>query len=271
MKNIIFLILAAFVFTACSSKEPVTANNTVNKQQVELQTNNTTEESDLDDEFDDEFTSEEKEELFDPLSGYNRVMTSVNDFMYVYALNPVAKGYAYVIPKPVRVGISNVFDNLMFPMRFTNNLLQLKFQNAGEELGRFVVNSTVGIAGIFDPAKSQLGWEEHDEDFGQTLGHYGVGSGFHIVLPLLGPSNLRDMLSIVPDAYIDPISYTGASDIGYKIPNNSLEAMGLSAGKIVNKTSLRLGQYENIKKDALDLYPFLRDIYEQKRKKEIEE
>ena len=79
------------------------------------------------------------------------------------------------------------------------------------------------------------------------------------------------MISIVPDAYIDPISYTGASDIGYKIPNNGLEAMGLSAGKIVNKTSLRLGQYENIKKDALDLYPFLRDIYEQKRKKEIEE
>lgn len=272
MKNVILLIFTAFLFTGHALAKDVTVNESNNNKQVETKITTTSNESEeFDDEFDDEFSQNETEEIFDPLSGYNRVMTNFNDFVFINAINPVAKGYAYVVPEPARVGISNVFDNLMFPVRFVNNVLQLKFGNATEELGRFVINSTFGIAGLMDPAKTELGWVAHDEDFGQTLGHYGVGSGFHIVLPLLGPSNLRDMVSMVPNGYIDPLSYTGANDIGYKIPHNGLEAMGYTAGKNLNSVSLKLGQYENIKKDALDLYPFLRDIYEQKRDKEIEE
>lgn len=273
MKNVILIVLTAFIFTACSSKEQVAVNDTINNKQVEVKTQNTRAEQndEFSDEFDDEFAQNETEEIFDPLSGYNRVMTSFNDYAFIYVVNPVAKGYAYITPEPVRIGLSNAFDNLMFPVRFVNNVLQLKFANASEELGRFVVNSTFGIAGLMDPAKTELGWVEHDEDFGQTLGHYGVGSGFHVVLPLLGPSNVRDIFSMVPNGYIDPLSFTGASDIGYKIPKNGLEAMGYTAFKNINSVSLKLGQYENIKKDALDLYPFLRDIYEQKRNKDIEE
>ncbi|MGA1932427.1 MlaA family lipoprotein [Arcobacter sp. YIC-464] len=226
---------------------------------------------DFSDEFDSEFKQENKQTVFDPLSGYNRVMTTFNDYAFIYVLNPVAKGYAYILPQDVRVGVSNFFDNLLFPIRFTNNILQLKFENAGVELGRFVVNTIWGLGGVMDPATKELGWKQYDEDFGQTLGHYGVGSGFHIVLPLIGPSNLRDMFSMVPDGYVSPISVTGSSDIGYKIPDTALEALAITGVKTINSVSLKLGQYENIKKDALDLYPFLRDIYEQRRNQQIKE
>lgn len=272
MKNVILIILSAFVFSACSMSNNVLIGDKSQTKEIEkkVEVEAVTSDDEMEDEFDDEF-AEEEPEIFDPLSGYNRVMTSFNDFFFMNVLNPVSKGYAYVLPQDARIGVANFFDNLMFPMRFSNNLLQLKFENATEELGRFLVNSTFGLAGFMDPAKTELGWQQHDEDFGQTLGHYGVGGGFHVVLPLLGPSNLRDMFGLVSDGYLSPLSTTGSSDIGYKIPKNMIEGMAITSVEAVNEVSLRLGQYENLKKDALDLYPFLRDIYNQKRKKDIEE
>lgn len=266
MRNIILLISLVFIFTACSSKNQVnTQENVANK----ITTKSAQKNDEFSDEFDNEFKNEEKE-IFDPLSGYNRVMTSFNDTVYMNVLIPVSKGYASVMPQGVRKGISNFFNNLMFPVRFTNNLLQLKFKNSSEELGRFVVNTVLGL-GFFDPAKTELGWEEHDEDFGQTLGFYGVGEGFHVVLPLLGPSNLRDMLGITADSYVSALSSNEANEIRYKIPNNLVQTIAISSADNINETSLTPGQYENLRKDALDLYPFLRDIYTQSRKKKIEE
>lgn len=218
--------------------------------------------------FSDEFESQ-KIEVYDPLSGYNRVMTSFNDGVYTYVFNPITKGYVKVVPEIARVGFSNFFDNILFPVRFVNNLLQFKFQNSVDELARFLVNSTFGILGFMDPATTELGIEKHKEDFGQTLGYYGVGSGFHIVLPFLGPSNLRDTFGLVGDGYISPINDTSA--LNYKIPNDSTQTIYAGFSKYINDNSLNLGKYENLKKDALDLYPFLRDIYEQKREKEIGE
>lgn len=270
MKNLILVILIAISFTACASKDANVENTAQIQKTVETSQNDSSFD-DFSDEFDNEFKQENKQTVFDPLSGYNRVMTTFNDYAFIYVLNPVAKGYAYVLPQDVRVGVSNFFDNLLFPIRFTNNILQLKFENAGVELGRFVVNTIWGLGGVMDPATKELGWKQYDEDFGQTLGHYGVGSGFHIVLPLIGPSNLRDMFSMVPDGYVSPISVTGSSDIGYKIPDTALEALAITGVKTINSVSLKLGQYENIKKDALDLYPFLRDIYEQRRNQQIKE
>ena len=159
----------------------------------------------------------------------------------------------------------------MFPVRFSNNLLQLKFKNSGEELGRFIVNTTWGVIGFMDPATKELDMKAHKEDFGQTLGFYGVGEGFPIVLPFLGPSNLRDTMGIIPDSYVSVLSTTGSSDLNYKIPNNLLQEVGIKTFDTINSTSLTLGEYESIRKDALDLYPFLRDIYSQARKKQIEE
>ena len=270
MKNIILLISLVFIFTACSSKNQINTQQSVanTMMQESGQTNN-----EFSDEFSDEFANEfknEEKKIFDPLSGYNRVMTSFNDTVYMNVLIPVSKGYASVVPQGIRKGISNFFNNLMFPIRFTNNLLQLKFKNSTEELGRFVVNTVFGL-GFFDPAKTEFGWEKHDEDFGQTLGFYGVGEGFHVVLPLLGPSNLRDIIGLSADSYVSALSSSGSSDIKYKIPNNFGQTIAISSSNNINEISLTPGQYENLRKDALDLYPFLRDIYTQSRQKKIEE
>lgn len=272
MKKLFFILLVIFGFTACSTKSNINTNETVVLKHID-NTKNQVVSNDFDDDFDEEFEEEyaEVEEVFDPLIGYNKVMTTFNDKVFIYALNPTAKGYAYVLPQTVRSGISNFFNNLMFPLRLVNNLLQLKFQNSVEELGRFLINTTFGLAGFMDPAKTELGWKQHDEDFGQTLGFYGVGEGFHIVLPFLGPSNLRDMVGLAADSYISPISNTGASDLQYKIPNNMTQSLGLTAADLVNSTSLRLGLYESLKKDAFDLYPYFRDLYNQRRNTLIKE
>ena len=236
------------------------------------------EDDEIDDGFDDEFENAE-DEIFDQLSAYNSVMTEFNDGFYVFVLDPVARGYEWVMPDLAQSGVKNFFHNLLFPIRFVNNALQLKPINAGEELFRFIINSTVGIFGLWDPAKEWFDLEAHEEDFGQTLGYYGVGGGFHIVLPFLGPSNLRDMFSLYPDMQMDPVYYV--ENRPYNLPKKEGEYLGMSRQavqqsnllilKTVNQESLRIGQYENLKKDAIELYPFLRDVYEQNRAKLIEE
>ena len=231
---------------------------------------NNTDIDSLENEFDTEF-SEDKKEVFDPLSGYNRIITSFNDKVFINILNPISEGYAYILHENIRVGIDNFFENIMFPVRFSNNLLQLKFKNSGEELERFLVNTTWGILGFMDPATKKLDIKAHKEDFGQTLGFYGVGDGFHVVLPFLGPSNLRDIVGITADSYTSPLSTSGDKFTQYKIPNTTMEQIGIKTFDVINSNSLKLGQYESLKKDALDLYPFLRDVYTQARKKQIEE
>ena len=236
------------------------------------------EEEGFDDEFEDEFGAEEKE-VFDPLSGYNRVMTDFNDSLYVWVLDPVARGYRWVLPYAARRGVKNFFHNLLFPLRFVNNALQLKIKNAGEEFLRFSINSTIGILGFWDPAKEWFDLEAHEEDFGQTLGYYGVGGGFHVVLPFLGPSNVRDMFSLYPDMQMDPVNYVENRPYNFPkqegeyqgVSKQTLQEVDLTLLKIINRESLRIGQYANLKKDAIELYPFLRDVYEQNRAKLIKE
>ena len=218
------------------------------------------------DEFDEfaEFevgVEDDSVDIFDPLGGYNRIMTVVNDRLYFWVLKPVARGYGLVLPRPVRLGINNVFANLGYPARFVNNVLQLKIKKSGLETIRFLVNSTVGVAGVWDPALVWLDLPAHREDFGQTLGHYGLGSGFHLVLPLLGPSNLRDSCGTIVDVFLSPTYYIEEVEV----------ALAVSALDEINGVSLRLGEYEALTGDALDLYILLRDVYEQNRNKKIEE
>lgn len=229
------------------------------------------------DDFEDEFGDDETAEIFDPFSGYNRVMTGINDKLYFWILKPVAKGYRWMMPELARRGINNFFKNLYYPVRFVNNVLQLKFKNAGEETLRFATNSTIGVLGLWDPAKVWFGLEAHPEDFGQTLGYWGVGAGPHIVLPFLGPSNLRDTLALAPGwIYLDPINNLTMLDD--RVDLDSIEGVektetkaGILVFEEINYTSLHIGEYENLKKDAVDFYPFMRDLYEQNRQKEIEE
>ena len=219
--------------------------------------------------IENEFSADKEETLFDPLSGYNRIMTTFNDNVYEYVLKPTAQGYAYIVPQPAREGIANVADNLLFPIRFINNILQLKFQNSMEELGRFVINSTLGLVGFMDVASSDFGLKPHSEDLGQTLGFYGVGGGFHIVLPFLGPSNARDVVGLFGDSWANPLSYVEARNAN--LLDSFEEELLLKGFLAVNQTSLRFEEYDSFKKDAIDLYPFLRNLYESRRNKRISE
>ena len=250
LRNIFYILLVgSILFTGCASKTNI-QTATVQNEVIDDKTS----------EFEDEFGSEFEDEVQDDdlLYGYNVAMTNFNDKFYTYVLNPVASGYSKVIPKGTRNGVKNFFHNLMYPIRLVNNLLQGKVINATEETGRFVINTTIGFLGFFDPAKDCFDLDKHNEDFGQTLGYWGVGSGYHIVLPFLGSSNMRDMFSLYPNTIVNPVAYSN-------------EGMELTVYEKLNYASLHQGEYEELKKDSVELYPFLRDIYEQRRDKLIEE
>ncbi len=215
---------------------------------------------------DEDFLWDDEEEapvVSDPLEPFNRGMFWVNDKLYFYLLKPVARVYR-VVPEPARNSVNRAFSNLGTPVRFLNATLQFKFKEAGTELGRFVVNSTVGILGLFDPAR-KMGLKKHDEDFGQTLGHYGAGPGFYLVLPLFGPSSLRDGVGRVADTFVDPISSP------YYLKLKQEEQIGLKVYDRVNALSLDKDSYEGIKRDALDPYLFVRNAYLQHRAAKVEE
>ncbi|NOR56756.1 MAG: VacJ family lipoprotein [Sulfurovum sp.] len=280
MKTLTYtLIPFLFIFQACGTQEAqppkpdkTLQTNTSNNTETNLESNdlsNTPLTSTDANGFDDEF-QEEHADLVDPLSGYNRAMTTVNDKMYIYGLNPLSKTYAAILPEPIRIGISNAIKNLQYPIRLSNNLLQGKFKNAADETERFLTNSTVGLLGFMDPATNLVHVPVHKEDFGQTLGFYGVGAGFHVVLPFFGPSNVRDIAGLTLDAYASPLVNIKGFE-SYKIPDNFGQSAAIATLYYVNKNSLELGQYESLKEDAIELYPFLRDIYEEKRQVEIDE
>lgn len=206
----------------------------------------------------DEFENEYKSEyVSDPLSGYNRAITGFNDAFYGYLVTPLAKGYDYALPDPVQGAIYNAFYNILYPTRLINSILQWEFDKAWDETKRFFINTTMGFAGFSDVASMHLNMPKHDEDFGQTLGAWGVPKGPHIVWPILGPSNFRDTVGMVGDYFTNPLSYT--------FPHTDFAATGLKAYGAFNEFSLDPDQYNNIKKDALDLYIVLRDGYEQRR------
>jgi len=203
----------------------------------------------------------------DPLEPVNRVFFVFNDKLYFWLIKPVATGYAVVVPEAARECVSNFFYNLKMPVRLVNNLLQGKFSRSGDELSRFLVNSTVGVVGLWDPAKSWLDISASEEDLGQTLGKYGVGEGIYICWPFLGPSNIRDSLGTAGDYMLDPVSYLSLN--GEKATREW--SMGVSGGRRVNSTSLRLGDYEAFKRASFDPYSAMRDAYIQKRSSAIKD
>jgi phospholipid-binding lipoprotein MlaA len=211
--------------------------------------------------FAEEFDLSGAKKVSDPLIGYNRIMYRVNDKIYFWGLRPLARGYAKVTPEPVRLAIGRCFRNLGFPGRLVNSLLQGKFKRSGVECARFGVNTTVGLLGFFDPAGSRLKLRASREDCGQTLGRYGIGGGWPLVLPLMGPSNLRDTLGRVGDFFLNPLSYVEPQGVSTSV--NAFER--------VNLISLHLGQYEKLTAGALDPYRLLRDAYKQNRDRDIKE
>ena len=203
-----------------------------------------------------------REYVADPLEPLNRVFFSFNDKLYFWLLKPVATGYRVVVPKPARVTVGNFFFNLKSPARLVNSLLQAKFAKGGDEFARFVVNTTVGVAGLWDPARSWFHLVPSDEDFGQTLGKYGVGDGIYLCLPVLGPASLRDGVGLVGDYFLDPVSYL-------YINGENEAALGVRSEETVNRTSLNIGDYEDFKSASFDPYSAMRDSYIQLRKSKI--
>ncbi|OGR01575.1 MAG: hypothetical protein A2505_10350 [Deltaproteobacteria bacterium RIFOXYD12_FULL_55_16] len=197
----------------------------------------------------------------DPLESINRVFFHFNDKFYFWVLKPVSKGYAWVVAENVRICVRSFLKNLLAPVRIVNNLLQGKVVNTGIETARFVINSTVGVIGLVDPAKNEFGLLPKDEDLGQTLGVYGVGEGLYICWPFLGPSNVRDTIGMTGDFFLSPASYLAWSDPG--------AGLAVQTGQEVNNTSLTLGDYEDFKALAIDPYVALRDAYRQYRQKNI--
>jgi len=218
--------------------------------------------------FEDEFISSANND-FDPLEGYNRVMTNFNDAAIRYVMSPAAKGYKAVVPAGTRASIDNFFNNLMFPIRFANNLLQGKVVNAFSEGGRFIINTTVGFLGFFNVASEVYKIKEHQEDFGQTLGVWGVPAGPHIVLPLLGPSNLRDFSAGFADSVLSPTGYIAWRKVN--ILENSWQSIGATSFRSFNSFSQNVDAYKAMSKDAIDLYPFMKNMYEQRRSAQIKE
>jgi phospholipid-binding lipoprotein MlaA len=218
-------------------------------------------EADFFDEGDEPVAAMPEPLVADPLAPFNRAMFVVNDKLYFWCLKPLARGYRAVTPSFFRTGVKNAFHNIAMPIRFVSNVLQGKIKGAGTELTRFVVNTTVGVAGLWDPAEHWLELKPYEEDLGQTLGVYGVGNGFYIVWPFLGPSTLRDSVGMAGDMFLDPLYYVDPNELSY----------GLSALKLINNTTFRLGDYEAVKAASLDPYVMIRDFYIHHRTQKIAE
>jgi phospholipid-binding lipoprotein MlaA len=199
---------------------------------------------------------------YDPWEPFNDKMFTFNhDYLDRYFLKPVATGYDAVIGDGEKQVIHNVFDNVAFPKRLLNSLLQGKFGGAGRELSRFLINSTLGGAGMTDVAKYQFGIERSEEDTGQTLAVWGWDKSRYLVLPFLSPLTLRDGVGYVFDLAMDPINYF--------IP--FAPAVGRYSENTVNERALNLETFESVEEGTLDLYSAVRNAYLNRRAKQIKE
>lgn len=199
-------------------------------------------------------------QIADPLEPWNRFWFGFNDVFYTGFGKPFSKAYTFVVPKYARDRIENAYANLLFPVRFANALFQLRPDKASRELGRFIVNSTFGLGGFYDMAATGKDLKPQRIDFGQTLGVWGMGHGFYLVLPFIGPSSLRDGVGTAVDIAIMPTSYV---DVPY------LLTVGIGAAGRINRIPEMLDIYEELKRSSFEPYVAARDAYAQIRAKMV--
>lgn len=204
-------------------------------------------------------------EIADPLEKVNRKIFAFNDFAYKKVFRPFAKGYSKIMPDPAEKGLSNAFDNLAYPSRLVGNLLQGKFKGAGKETGRFLVNTTVGLGGLMDPAKEIKSLQTPKEDLGQSFGKWGLGHGFYVVLPFMGPTSLRDFVGNVGDSAANPIPQPWS-----QVDDDSDRAL-LQATEVVNSLPNILDLYDSLTRSAIDPYTAARNAYAQLRARQTSE
>ncbi|WP_420349812.1 VacJ family lipoprotein [Pelagibius sp.] len=194
----------------------------------------------------------------DPLEIPNRMFFAFNEALDFAVIRPVAVTYRFIVPSGVRNSVRNFLRNLRSPVILANDLLQGDLERAETTAARFFINSTLGLLGLFDIA-ADSGYPYHSEDFGQTLGTYGAGEGFYLVLPILGPSSVRDAGGLVVDTLIDPLTYIAPEGVGV--------ARAVTTG--VDLRSRTIDELDELKRDSLDFYARIRSLYRQNRESEI--
>jgi phospholipid-binding lipoprotein MlaA len=261
-------VILIIITTGCATSDnSQSANNftatPANGQGGLIGSGSAAEESFTDEEFDllEDELDEQEIKVDDPLEGINRLMFGFNDVLYFWIFKPVAETTKAVVPEPGRIGIRNFFQNVSTPVRYVNCLLQGKGKAADTELRRFLVNTSVGVLGFGDPARDQYGLEPTREDLGQTLGTWGLDSGFYIVWPFLGPSTVRDSIGRVGDGFLNPIRYVEPCGV----------SVGLSATKGINESTFHVGEYEEFKEASLEPYIVMRETYIQYRDRSIKQ
>ena len=214
--------------------------------------------------FEDEWYEEDDTQdmalVTDPIEPFNRAMFYFNDKLYSWVLRPVAKGYRKVTPEVARIGVRNFFSNITTPIRFANCLLQGKGQAAAAEFSRLIVNSTVGLLGFVDVYENNPDMHPDKEDLGQTFGKWGVGDGFYVVWPVIGPSTLRDTVGLAGDSFLNPISYMDSTEA----------ALAVRGYERVNALTFRIEDIDAAKKAAFDPYEAARNFYIQLRHSKID-
>jgi phospholipid-binding lipoprotein MlaA len=194
----------------------------------------------------------------DPLEPMNRAVYKFNDAVDTAVLKPVAIGYKAVVPSPIRTGVSNFFSNLGDVWSMVNHVLQFEFANAGKTAARLGINTFLGLGGVLDIA-TDAGIEVPKADLGQTLGKWGVPSGPYVMLPLLGPSSVRDGVGTITATYHDPVN---------RVPDNATRNV-LTVTRVVDARARYLGATDAVDEIALDKYTFIRDVYLKRRQNQI--
>jgi phospholipid-binding lipoprotein MlaA len=198
--------------------------------------------------------------IFDPLEPLNRATFWLNDQIYTFVFRPVSKGYETIVPKVVRSGVHNAFENVKYPVRLVNNALQGNFKRAGQETGRFLVNSTVGIGGLGRPADHIPALADvPTADTAQTFSKWGIGHGAYLVLPVLGPSSLRDTVGLAGDYALNPVNWVSILYGGYTW------TIAIPSTNSVRSLPVQLGAYDAAIKNSLDRYLAARSSYVQYR------
>ncbi len=213
----------------------------------------------------DPFADEEKEieHMSDPLeSWFNRPVYAFNDHFYEYFMRPVSQTYKDIVAENFRIMIRNLYNTATFPGRLVSSLFQFEFDKAGRVVGRVLVNCTLGFLCAVDVANEEFNIKPVDEDFGQVLGSYGIPSGSYLVLPLLGPSSVRDGVGRAVDAVMNPLFWL--------VPD-FISGVGVTSGRIVNETSFFIEDIKALKESAIDPYISVRDFYNQRRKILVDE
>ncbi|MFQ5686068.1 MAG: VacJ family lipoprotein [Candidatus Scalindua sp.] len=262
---IFFFVLTAYAFNIsvyaeedvpASKKQPGVAASD-DKSPVADATKEDEEMEDIDIEMEATFVK-------DSIQPFNRAMFNFNDKVYYWFFRPLSKGYETVVPEKARLGVRNLFTNVRTPIRFFNCIFQGKFKGAGTEMLRLVINSTLGVGGLSDPATKYFKLDIHDEDFGQTLGRYNVGAGSFIEIPFFGPSNVRDAIGLLGNIALDPITFVGLL--------NPFASGGANSYNTLNDVSIDKGDtYEGLVEQAIDPYIAVQDAYTQNRIKKIKE